>query len=59
MLEIGTYLFFSIYGGVIASIIYINTCNRNNNDLMDQDIDPILSRVSIRERIAMDQRIFL
>jgi len=56
MLELGTYLFFSIYGGVIASIIYINTCNRNNIDLMDQDIEPISRRFIRRERTTMDQR---
>ena len=56
MLELGTYLFFSIYGGVIASIIYINTCNRNNIDLMDQDIEPISRRLIRREMTTMDQR---
>ncbi len=57
MLELGTYLFFSIYGGVIASIIYINTRNINSNDLMDQDIEPISRRFITRERTTMDQRI--
>ncbi len=56
MLELGTYLFFSIYGGVIASIIYINTCNRNNIDLIDRDIEPISRRFIRRERTTMDQR---
>lgn len=57
MLELGTYLFFSLYGGVIASIIYINTRNINSNDLMDQDIEPISRRFITRERTTMDQRI--
>jgi hypothetical protein len=57
MLELGGYLLISLYGGVIASIFYINTCNRNNEDLMDEDIEPITARFSRRERIAMDQRL--
>lgn len=56
MLELGTYLFFSLYGGVIASIIYINTRNRNNNDLLDQDIEPIPSRFRNRERMTVGER---
>ena len=56
MLELGTYLFFSVYGGVIASIIYINTRNINNNDLMDQDIEPIPSRFQNRERMTVGER---
>ena len=56
MLELGTYLFFSLYGGVIASIIYINTCNRINNDLLNHDIEPIPSRFRNRERMTVGER---
>ena len=56
MLDIGAYVFFSIYGAAIASIFYINNCNRNNLDLLDDDIEPISMRFTSRERTAMDQR---
>lgn len=56
MLDIGAYVFISIYGSAIATIFYINNCNRSDHDLLDDDIEPISTRFATRERTAMDQR---
>ena len=56
MLELGTYLFFYLYGGVIGSIIYMNSITRNREELFEQDIEPIPSRFRNRERMTVGER---
>ena len=57
MVPIASYLLFSIYGGVIAGIIYINSISRNNEDFYDEGINYISLQYQNHERMNVNERI--
>ena len=54
MFHVASYLLFSIYTGFVGGVIYIN--NRNREQLLEQDIEPILPQFQNRERMTVGER---
>ena len=57
MVPVASYLLFSIYGGVIAGIIYINSTSRNSEDFYEEGISYISLQYQNHQRMNVNERI--